>query len=283
MAGEMGGAFEDLPVRVPEGVKERELSATFEDHFSQTRLFWRSMTPLEKDHIVDAYSFELGKCYENTIRERQLQCLANIDGELCARVAAALGIPAPAPTIPFADPAGGQETVSGPLSQLGGTWPADGRRIGIVVDPEEKNQDLLALHEAIVRAGMMRVVISTRGGEVAGVPVGRTLATAASVEFDALLLGGNPLFAPDSRPTVDAKAGAPGSGDVEPRVGKLIDECWRHAKAIGAWGPGREALEARTAPGGAGLVLGDDGHAVLGEITALMESHRVWERFPAGA
>ena len=41
MAGEMDGAFEDLPVQVPAGVKERELSATFEDHFSQARLFWR--------------------------------------------------------------------------------------------------------------------------------------------------------------------------------------------------------------------------------------------------
>ena len=75
--------------------------------------------------------------------------------------------------------------------------------------------------------------------------------------LDALLLAGNPLTAPDSRPSVDPKAGAPGAGDVEPRVGKLIDECWRHAKAIGAWGEGRAALEARTAPDGAGIVLGE--------------------------
>ena len=114
-------------------------------------------------------------------------------------------------------------------------------------------------------------------------PVARTLGTAASVEVDALLLAGNPLLAPDSRPSVDPKAGAPGNGEVEPRVGKLIDECWRHAKAIGAWGPGREALEARTAPGGAGLVVDEDGESVLGEIIALLGSHRVWERFPAGA
>ncbi|TDP79657.1 catalase [Brachybacterium sp. AG952] len=282
MAGEMDGAFEDLPVRVPEGVKERELSATFEDHFSQARLFWRSMTPVERDHIVDAYSFELGKCYENTIKERQLQSLANIDGELCARVASALGLPAPEPTVP-ADGSEEGPATSAPLSQLGGSWPVDGRKIGIVVDPEADNADLLELHEAIVAASMTPLVIAPRGGEVAGVPVARTLGTAASVEVDALLLAGNPLLAPDSRPSVDSKAGAPGNGEVEPRVGKLIDECWRHAKAIGAWGPGREALEERTAPGGAGLVVGEDGESVLGEIIALLGSHRVWERFPAGA
>lgn len=172
---------------------------------------------------------------------------------------------------------------SGPLSQLGGTWPSDGRKIGIVVDPEADNTDLLDLHEAIVAASMTPLVIAPRGGEVAGVPVGRTLATAASVELDALLLAGNALLAPDSRPSVDAKAGAPGDGTVEPRVGKLIDECWRHSKVIGAWGPGRETLKAHTAAGGAGLVVGDDGRAVLGEITPLLAAHRVWERFPAGA
>ncbi|MGP5920249.1 catalase [Brachybacterium alimentarium] len=282
LAGERDGAFEDLPVRVPEGVKERELSATFEDHFSQARLFWRSMTLVEKDHIVDAYSFELGKCYENTIRERQLQCLANIDEELCTRVAAALGMPAPGPTVPADDGSDGGVAASAPLSQLRGSWPTDGRMIGIVVDPEGDNSGLLDLHAVVVAASMTPVVIAPRGGEVAGVPVGRTFGTAASVEFDALLLAGTPLTAPDSRPSVDPKAGAPGSGDVEPRVGKLIDECWRHAKAIGAWGEGRAALEARTAPGGAGIVVGEDGQTVLGEIQSLLESHRVWERFPAG-
>src|SRR5690606_32582476 len=100
MAGEMDDAFEDLPVRVPEGVKERELSATFEDHFSQTRLFWRSMTPVERDHIVDAYSFELGKCYENTIKERQLHSLANSDGTRAAVAAPALAPPTPEPPVP---------------------------------------------------------------------------------------------------------------------------------------------------------------------------------------
>ena len=283
LAGEMDGALEDLPVVVPESVKERALSATFEDHFSQARLFWRSMTPVERDHIVDAYSFELAKCHEATIRERQLQSLANIDGELCARVAAALGMTAPERTIPAEDGTDGAPVTSAPLSQLGARWPTDGRTIGIVVDPDGDNSALLALHDAVVAASMTPIVIAPRGGEVAGVPVGRTFGTAASAELDALLLAGNPLTAPDSRPSVDPTAGAPSSGEVEPLVGTLIDDCWRHAKAMGAWGEGRTALAARTAPGGAGLVAGEDGRAVLSEIRTLLESHRVWERFPADA
>ncbi|KOU65283.1 hypothetical protein ADK96_17955 [Streptomyces sp. IGB124] len=77
------------------------------------------MTPPEREHIVAAYTFELGKCYEQAIKERALKVLANIDPQLCEQVARGLGLPAPAAAVPLvaADP--------GPaLSQLGGTCPA---------------------------------------------------------------------------------------------------------------------------------------------------------------
>ena len=79
------------PVRVAEATKVRDNPASFDDHFSQARLFWLSMTPVEKEHIIRAYTFELGKCYEQAIKERQLQRLANIDPVLCQEVATGLG------------------------------------------------------------------------------------------------------------------------------------------------------------------------------------------------
>ena len=81
------------PVRVTQVDKVRAKPASYDDHYSQASLFWRSMTPVEQDHIVLAYTFELGKCYEQAIKERQLQALANIDAELCSRVADGLGLP----------------------------------------------------------------------------------------------------------------------------------------------------------------------------------------------
>ena len=32
-----------------------------DDPYTQATMFWRSMTEVEQDHIVDAYTFELGK------------------------------------------------------------------------------------------------------------------------------------------------------------------------------------------------------------------------------
>jgi catalase len=278
-AGADDGAFVDTPVTVTQSTKVRGNPVSFEDHFSQARLFWHSMTPVEKEHIVRAYTFELGKCYEQTIKERQLQSLANIDPVLCQEVATGLGLPAPEPSVPLTD------VVPSPaLSQLGGTWPQDGRLVGIVVDPDSDLDGLSTVRQAVFTAGMVPLVVAPRGGMLPnGVPVQRTFLTGRSVELDAVLLAGCPAPAPDALPARDAKAGN-GSGELlDPRVRLLVEEAFRHAKVIGAWGAGVDALTAAgRAPGEAGVVIGDSGPEVLSTALELLSRHRAWERFPAG-
>ncbi|XVU21280.1 catalase [Actinoplanes sp. CA-054009] len=270
-AGDKEKAFLDFPVRVAEAPKIRENPASFDDHYSHARLFWLSMSPVEKEHIVRAYTFELSKCYEQAIKERQLLSLANIDPELCAEVATGLGLPAPKPTVELAAP-----EPSPALSQVGAEWPPDGRVIGIVAGPDGTDvPGLPELREAITAAGMTPLIIAPHGGKVGGLPVQRTFATARSIEFDAILVGAAPVPAPDATP-------APGSApSIDPRVLLLLDEAWRHAKAIGAWGEGAGALTGAGIAGTAGVVTADSAEAALTQVKQLMAAHRVWERFPA--
>ncbi|MFD9700920.1 catalase [Lentzea sp. NPDC059081] len=260
---------------LPRAVKVREAPASFSDHFTQPRLFWLSLSPVEKEHVVRAFTFELGKCYEQAIKERQLRVLANVDPALCAEVAAGLGLPAPAPaTRPK------KVTPSPALSQIGQTWPTDGRLIGIVVDPTDLD-GVRTVRETILAGGMVPLLIAPTGGPIgdSDLVAQRTFLTARSVEFDALLLAGSPPPGADAVPAGDAKAGAPG-GAVDPRVVLMVQECFRHAKAIGAWGTGVAALEA-SGCAGAGVVTGDDASKVFTELMTLLGAHRVWDRFPA--
>ena len=65
-----------------------------------------------------------------------------------------------------------------------------------------------------------------------------------------------------------------------PRVVLLVQECFRHAKAIGAWGAGVQALElAGTSPDDVGIVTGGDPGDVLEKVLELLGAHRVWDRF----
>lgn len=234
------------------------------------------MSPVEKEHIIRAYTFELGKCYHQAIKERQLQSLANIDPVLCEQVATGLGLPAPQPTTPLVD-----VTPSPALSQVGREWPSDGRVVGIVVDPDGDLDGVDEVRRAVFDAGMVPLLIAPHGGMVGDLPVQRTFATGRSVEFDAVLLAGAPAPAPDALPARDAKAGSPAPATVDPRVLLLVEECWRHAKAIGAWGAGVTVLEQAGVAGTPGVVAAGSGAEALTAVQQLMAAHRVWERFPA--
>ncbi len=255
-AGAKDGGFVDVAALIPEGVKIRESPASYDDHFSQARQFWLSMTPPEREHIVLAYTFELAKCYEQAIKERQLLALANIDADLCAQVAAGLGLEAPAATLPLAEP-----TPSPALSQLGGSWPTDGRLVGILVDPEGDLTGLQDLVDTIQAAGLVPLVIGPRGGRLPnGMVVQRALGATRSVEFDAVILAGSPAS--------------------DPRVDLLVQECFRHAKVIAAYAAGSEALgSAGIGADAPGVVVADGGVAAFTELHALLGAHRVWDRF----
>jgi catalase len=282
VAGEEVSAFVDVPRELPSSRKVRESPQSFADHHSQARLFWLSMTPVERDHILAAYTFELGKCYEQAVKERQLKSLALIDRDLCDGVAAGLGLPAPSPdeALPEMDP-------SPALSQVGSTWPVDGRVIGIVADGSSDLAAVRSVCGAVHEAGMTPLVIAPHGGALGDgdqqVVVQRSFATARSVEFDAVLLSTATAKAPDAVVSLDAKAGAPAPDDAtDPRVGLLVSECYRHGKAIGAWGDGRDALApVGVDPSSAGVVCGTDPTDVLREVSQLLSSHRVWDRFTA--
>ena len=274
--------FIDHPAPVAAAVKERALPATFDDHFSQARLFFHSLSEVEKEHTAQAYTFELGKCYEQAVRERQLRALANIDPALCQAVAEGLGMPAPKPSLDLPE-----VTPSPALSQVGRTWPLDGRQVGILVGPKVNTGEVAAAVAAVDRAGMVPLVVAPSGGEAATRLLGkdlmaqRTYLTARSIEFDAVLVASDTPPAPDAANGLDSKVGVPaGAGTVDPRVELLLGEVWRQAKAIGAFGAGEEVLRAAGYLDGAGVVSGSGGDDAVQQLLTLMPAHRVWERFP---
>ncbi|MGW2272884.1 catalase [Streptomyces yangpuensis] len=282
LAGSDTAAYVETPVTVPEATKVREAPASFSDHFTQPRLFWLSMSPPEREHIVAAYTFELNKCYEPAVKERTLKVLANIDPQLCEQVAAGLGLPAPAAEVPLvaADP-------SPALSQLGDTWPVDGRVIGIVADAAADLEGVRAVQQAVREAGMVSLVIAPTGGTLDPdgdpITVRRTFAAARSVEFDALLLAGAPEAGADAYGARDAKAGTARPPDApDPRVLLLVTEAYRHGKAIGGWnGADRLLASAGITGNEPGVALADSGPAALDAVRETLGGHRSWDRFPS--
>jgi catalase len=263
VAAEADGGY--VPVARPvEGAVVRAAPVSFEDHFSQPTLFYRSLTPVEQDHVVEAFTFELGKVYEEAIKLRQLAVLANVDADLCERVAAGLGLPAPA-----GEPA--QDVLPSPaLSQIvAEPGPVAGRRIGVVADAGSDLAGIAKLRKSAEKVGVEVLVIAPVGGvlnrgartEV----VERTYLTARSIEFDAVVV------ADRTEPATDLK------------LVLLLQEAFRHCKPVAAWGSGAEILDAvGIRPDAPGVVVGDTVvKAFTDELTAALGLHRAWDRAAA--
>src|SRR5688572_874927 len=68
------GGFVTFP-QAMDGAKIRERGDKFFDHFSQATMFYNSQSEPEKEHLVDALRFELGKVERPHIRERMVGLL----------------------------------------------------------------------------------------------------------------------------------------------------------------------------------------------------------------
>ena len=254
------GAYVHFPEPLV-GEKVRANPVSFSDHYSQARLFWLSMTEVERVHIVEAFTFELGKCYEEFVRERMLGNLARVDAELCEQVAAGLGLPAPAANEEGdADPSPALSLI------VDDPGPIEGRTVGVIVGPSSDLGGVSQLRDALDKQGARLLVIAAAGGTVSkrgrSEIVERTFLTARSIEFDAVVVAG-------------------GAGSIKDiKVDVLLQEAYRHCKAIAAWGDGPDLLTRAgldvTAPGV--LVADKASAAQRKELMAAMGLHRAWPR-----
>jgi len=264
-AGEAGFTHVPRPV---EGTIGRERPQSFDDHFTQATMFWNSMTAVERDHIVGAFSFELGKCVHPEIRERTLANLADVDAELCERVALNLGIAAPAGSP--ATSAGSSAALSQIATEAG---PIAGRVVGVLVDAGVDGAGVKALRQALDAEGASLYVIAPTGGTVTGgrgrLAVDRTVLTTQSVEYDALVVAGG-----SSAATVGAN----------PYTAVNLGEAFRHHKVVAAWGEGRAVLEACAITADSpGVVVGESATAAFAaRLIEAMGWHRHWDRSPSG-
>jgi catalase len=230
LAGEAGGPREDpngfksYPAEEG-GQKLRIRAESFADHYSQARLFWRSMDTAEQAHIASAFVFELSKVSLPHIRTAQLANLRNVDEELAQRVAdgLAMDLPAAAPTsAPVLDmaPSPALRIVRGPLEK----HTLEGRTVGILFADGTDREEFETTIAAVKAAGGHPLTIAPKVGAV-------PLSDGTTMQADAQLFGQPSV-------TVDACAvilAAPACAKLvkEGAAVQWVMDAFGHLKAIG--------------------------------------------------
>ncbi|GAA2511426.1 catalase [Pilimelia columellifera] len=233
-------AYRHFPEPV-EGPKLRKRPESFGDHHTQARMFLHSMSPWEREHIVAAYRFELGKVVRPEIRSRTVEQLNKIDHQLAAQVAAGIGVPAPAATKTD------KPRISPRLSQtaLTGSGIA-GMRIAVLAADGVDAAFLAPLTEALHGQQAVVELLAPVDGPVAvagggELPATRALFTTASVLYDAVVLPGGkgvPDLAADGHAV------------------HFVAEAYKHGKPIAVAGAGELLLAAAHLPNGGDVALG---------------------------
>jgi Catalase/Catalase-related immune-responsive len=133
-------------------------------------LFWNSMSDWEKQHIADAFQFELGKVERPHIRERVVVNLAHVDHALASQVAEALGLPAP----PEAEHNHGRSSPA--LSQAEQPRDVATRKIAVFAADGVDAGSLRPVLESLREQGAICEVLAPHAGELeGGLPVDRPL------------------------------------------------------------------------------------------------------------
>ena len=260
-ARSLAGGFASFPERLEGRTKVRARSEKFFDHFSQAALFFNSQSDPEKDHIVEALRFELGKVERLPIRQRMVAMLNLVDGGLAARVAEGLGfreIPKMEFPINHSIPADGDPAQFQPrrIGRAAGESPALSmantvkntvatRKVAILAADGVDSASLRQVKDALERNGAAAKIVAPRLGVLEGeegeeLLIDFSLLTASSVLFDA-------VYVPGGARSVAALT-------LERDAMEFVTEAYRHCKPIAATGEGVDLL--RACPG----VLGTDGY-----------------------
>ena len=294
-AGKMDGGFTSYAERI-DAHKIRERSQSFFDHFSQAKLFFNSQSEPEKNHIVDALRFELGKVEMPEIRERMLVLLNQVDEGLAAQVAYTLGMSIPATpeilnhSIPAdADPQSYQPRIIegslkvSPALSMSNTIKNSirTRKIAFLAADGVDANELNTVKNALMNEGAMVEIIAPRlgtinAGDGSEIAVDKSLMTVSSVLYDAVYVPGGT----NSVATIEG----------EPDAIHFLEQAFKHCKAIAASSNALQVLQsthfAKKLPEDSsnetvmreGVVIGNDSNTLATQFISAIAQHRFWER-----
>jgi catalase len=276
---EAADAFRSYREKI-EGPKVRQRSESFADHFSQATMFWNSMADWEKQHIAEAFAFELNQVENEEVRTHVMnELLVNVADELAELVSAQTGIAVDpigtpeAPTPSASDPSGplrpeAKKLLSAVLSMDKPASGIKGRKIALLGGEGVDAGQLEQAKKSLTAEGCVVELITAHAGVVtdskgARQKVNRAAPNAPSVIYDGVIvLGGESA-------TALSQSG---------RAIHFVSEAYRHGKPIAFVAEGelvREAAHLPEASAEDGVIAGPRSDVIEPFIQAIHQ-----HRFP---
>ncbi|NHM32111.1 catalase [Neobacillus terrae] len=257
-ATEAEGGYVHFQEKV-EGRKVRSRSESFKDFFTQATMFWNSMSEPEKKHIIDAFSFELGKVKSKSVQQQVVDMFANVSTVLATGFAMAIGANPPEAKV-------SENRKSSPaLSMLNTKKLPNTRKVGVILAEGFKDNEVMSILEALKKEGIQPEIISENLGTLKGeegmeLKIDHTFLTCDSVLFDALYSAGGKNL----------------NDKLMKEASYFITEAFNHYKPIGATHEGINIIAGlEDSPG---VITGEEPKEFSSAFIEAIAAHRHWER-----
>ncbi|WFD44097.1 hypothetical protein MPSI1_002762 [Malassezia psittaci] len=205
------------------GPKLRVRDERFADHYSQARMFWKSLTTSEQNHTVGGFVFELSKVTMPQVPKRAVANLRNVDQGLAQRVADGLGIDLPEKSKAAKEPV---DMPASPALSIhrNQNHTIEGRNIGILIS---NGSDANTVRDLVnmIKQHKGRATI------VAPMAHGIKLSDGSAMHIDSILAG-SPSVLYDAAAVVLTKK-ATDKMLMESAAVQWVQDAFGHLKAIG--------------------------------------------------
>ncbi len=213
-----------------EGQKIKGRSDSFKNHYKQATLFWNSMSDAEKQHIIEAFHFEVGSVKDKQIRQAVVEMFSNVDQQLAVKIAEGVGVNPPTNQMVT-----GVTQSSPAVSQEKTVKAANTRWVAVLLENGFNYTEVTQVINNLSNAGVHCEIVSKNRGVLTSVDgqtleVNKNYLTTSSVLYDAVYIPGGPLCVEAVKSQGDAI--------------HFVNEAFKHCKSIGATNEGVDLLNA---------------------------------------
>lgn len=256
------GGYENYPEKVEGEVTRENPSDSFTDYYTQTRIFWNSLSKAEKGDLIESFSFHLGNVKDKEIREKNIEMWANVDKEMASEIADNIGVDRPTNIHVDTDKSYPS------LSQENTPKSATTQKVAVLVGNDFNTKEVRKTLEMLKENDVMIEIVSDTLKEVSGekgysLQPDKTFSTAHPAIYDAVYIVGGKA--------VNQK-------QFDQKVRNYVSSHYQYFKPIGI-ASGQDAyIEKEAEKDAPGIVFATGNTKFVQQFLENIAQKRFWER-----
>ncbi|MGM8364937.1 catalase [Virgibacillus sp. W0181] len=256
------GGYDHYPQKVEGHITRERPSESFFDFFSQARLFWNSLSSVEKQDLVDTFIYHLGYVKSKNIRQKNVEMWVNVDKEMACIIADNIGVDRPTGT-------NVSVTESSPaISQANTPHYAYTQKVAMLIGNGFNGEEVRNTLNVLQQYGVFVDIISQKLGTVVGndgtkIEVEETFHTKYPVLYDSFyVVGGN----------------AENQANFNNSIMEFIHEAYKRYKPIGVATTATSYIETAENNNLAGVVFAANNPDFGNDFVTAIAKQRFWNR-----